>query len=287
VNRYFRFPGLGAVLALSLFAISPFPSRAYAAGGDSKAEIRCDAPGALTNSAVVAFPSPFSSVPVVVVSGQWMSQAWLAASRGASPSNFTLAFYNPNSKAPIVGTPTGTWIQYIALVPDPDSTDLTAAKVSASDGATIAFGKSLSDIPAVICSAVDLEGKPLFANPSDISSGSFVIHLYDMNGDAAKGSLSYIALTSASPLVVEGATLYAGAETRAPGESDLSFGITLKDNPAVVLCSPFLAGTPTVRTTHSFFSTTLCGGSLMELRGGRYGDLSSGTAKAYWIAVVK
>jgi hypothetical protein len=287
VNRLFHFPWSGTAPILVLFAVSLFPSSAFAAGGESKAEIRIDTPGAFTDSAQISFSAPFKSIPVVVVSGQWMSQAWLASSKGASASSFTLAFYNPNSKAPISGTPTGTWIQYIALVPDPDSRDLTAGKVEAADGEAIAFGKNLSGVPAVICSAVDPEGKPLFANPSAVSSGSFVIHLYDLNGDAAKGSLSYIAMAPASPLAVEGWTLYAGVETRSPGESELVFGTTLKDNPAVVLCSPFLEGTPAVRSTHSFFSTESCGGSLMELKGGRYKDLSSGTAKSYWIAVVK
>ena len=108
-----------------------------------------------------------------------------------------------------------------------------------------------------------------------------------MNGRSAQGSLSYIAMVAASPLVIEGGTLYAGAETRSPGESELAFGTVLRDNPTVDLCSPFFAGTPAVRTTHPFFSTQICRGRLMELRGGRYGDLSSGTTKVYWMAVVK
>jgi hypothetical protein len=284
---------LGKWTIAALFAISSLllALPALAGEGVEKGEIRVGAKPAVVDSAVITFSQPMTAIPVVIAGGQWQSDAWVAAVKSATANSFTLAFANPHadmvgSGGNAVKVGNGTYLEYIAVVPDPKSTVLAASKVTANDGDTISFGKKMNGIPAVICCAVDAEGRPLFANPSDIGTNSFVIHLADIKGASSGGTLSYIAMVpTKSPLVIEKKTLYAGTATSGPGESGIVFGLTMKDTPSVVLASPYIPGSSSSATTHTLNSTN-CGGGTGQLKDGKYAATLE-TTILHWIGVVE
>ncbi|HEX3043397.1 MAG TPA: hypothetical protein VHY08_01475 [Bacillota bacterium] len=234
----------------------------------------------MPNNTVVSFgKTALSAVPVVIVSGQWNSVPWLTAAEKISKKSFIFKFYNPNSHQPIENA-NMTWMQYIAVVPDPKSPVLRAGSCSCKDGDYIKFSSKLSDTPIVVCSAENGSGVPLYANPANIDSGQFQISLKDMEGKPADGKLQYIAvLPSSSAVNYQNVKITAGSVDIIGGEN-IKYGFDFSDTPEAIVCSAYCEGMPNIAVA-SLSNASFFIGNIANFGGANPTDSS----KFYWFGV--
>ena len=275
--------GIVAAVAINLFI------SATAAWGQ---EIRFET-GSFPDRALVSFATPFAKAPVVIVSGQWQGSPRLSAAVEVTKSSFVFRFFNPinpgNDGYPGALPMTdsgGTWMQYLALVPEAKSAAVAAASASAADGARIAFGRALSGIPAVVCSAAGADGAPLYASATKVDQKGFTLQLTGLDGTSAKGTVQYIAVVpAAGPIGFAGASLAAGRAS-VSGGGELKYGFTPSDSPAVILCSAYVPGAPTFATV-SLRDSSIFDYAVRQFGAADQTDRPAGEVSLDWIAAIK